>query len=214
MRRPAAEQWCAMKHASTRAVFEHWNVKRGARPAPGRSDIDPVAIAPALGDTFTLSTDFLDQLRFRLAGTRVCALFCREIKGEIFAELWGEKNRKAIEDVLAIVTGETTGIVTGLTGFADDGAIAELEMLLLPLARIGHARTSVIGVLAPAAAPLYWIGSKPVVDLELKTVRHLGAETTPPAAARFGSRVDGSPLQHGFTVYEGGLAETPTEQAG
>ena len=91
--------------------------------------------AQALGDTFLLSADFVDQLRFRLAGTRVCALFCRELKGEILAALWGDNSRKTIDDILAIVTGESEGVVTGLTGRAEDGAEIDLEMLLLPLVR-------------------------------------------------------------------------------
>ena len=80
-----------MKHPSTRAVFEYWNKKRGSRPAPERADIDPTEIRHALSDTFMLAADFVDQLRFRLAGTRVCALFGREIKGEAFAALWSEE---------------------------------------------------------------------------------------------------------------------------
>ena len=200
-----------MKHSSTRAVFDHWNEKRGNRAAPGRGEIDPVAISQALGDTFTLSADFVDQLRFRLAGTRVCALFCREIKGEILSELWSEKDRKTIEDVLSIVAAETAGVVTGLAGRAEDGASADLEMLLLPLARTGHARTSVLGVLAPAA-PLYWIGAKPIMSIELKTVRHLGADLVQVAGPSL-SVVEGTRLQHGFTVYTGGRAEGPAEQS-
>ncbi len=89
-----------MKHESTRALFDYWNEKRGTRPAPERADIDPAAIRHALGDTFMLAADFVDQLRFRLAGTRVCALFCREIKGEEFISLWDEKSRKLIDDLL------------------------------------------------------------------------------------------------------------------
>ncbi len=77
-----------MKHASTRALYGYWNERRGNRPAPERAEIDPAAIRHALGDTFMLAADFVDELRFRLAGTRVCALFCREIKGEAFSALW------------------------------------------------------------------------------------------------------------------------------
>ena len=58
-----------MKHASTRALFEYWNEKRGNRPAPEREDIDPIAIRHALGDTFMLAADFVNEQRFRLAGT-------------------------------------------------------------------------------------------------------------------------------------------------
>ena len=78
----------------------------GTARRPSAADIDPAAIRHALGDTFMLAADFVDQLRFRLAGTRVCALFCREIKGEAFAALWSENSRKSIDDLLAIVTDE------------------------------------------------------------------------------------------------------------
>jgi hypothetical protein len=201
-----------MKHASTRAVFNYWNERRVNRPAPGRADIDPAAIRHALGDTFMLSADFVDQLRFRLAGTRVCALFCREIKGEILADLWAEKSRKAIEDILSIVTTETAGAVTGLTGHAEDGATADLEMLLLPLARIGQARTGLMGVLAPTT-PAYWIGEKPIVEIELNTVRHLGSQADNLAAPLLAPSTEGGELRHGFTVYTGGRVETTSERA-
>jgi hypothetical protein len=198
-----------MKHASTRAVFAYWDQRRGHRPAPSRDDIDPVAIRQALGDTFLLSTDFVDQLRFRLAGTRICALFCRELKGEILTTLCGDNSRKTLEDALSIIAEESAGVVAGLTGHADDGATIELEMLLLPLVRVGHARTSVLGVLTPLA-PIYWIGAKPVLTLELATVRHLSSAT---AAPRFAAPLNGSQLHPGFTVYTGGLAKPGNERA-
>jgi hypothetical protein len=197
-----------MKHASTRAVFDYWNRKRGIRPAPERADIDPTEIRHALSDTFMLAADFVDQLRFRLAGTRVCALFGREIKGEAFAALWSETNRKAIDDLLAIVTDETTGAVAGLTGRTEDGAETDLELLLLPLAHIGHARIRALGVLAPTIPP-YWIGAKPVVELELGTLRHIGADMESRIAPRLVPAADSGRVRHGFVVYSGGR-ETPS----
>jgi hypothetical protein len=68
-----------VKHTSTRVVFEYWNRQRGQRSAPTRSEIDPAAIRHILGDTFMLAADVIDGIRFRLAGTRVCTLFGREI---------------------------------------------------------------------------------------------------------------------------------------
>jgi len=201
-----------MKHSSTRAVFAYWDERRGNRPAPTRANIDPVAIRHALGDTFMLSADFVDQLRFRLAGTRVCALFCREVKGEIVAELWAENSRKAIDEVLAIITTETEGVVAGLTGHAADGASAELEMLLLPLALTGPGRTGLIGVLAPTT-PTYWIGEKPIAEISLNTVRHLGAQSGNAAAPRLAPSADAGELRHGFTVYTGGRAESSAERS-
>ncbi len=202
-----------MKHQSTRAVFEYWNRKRGIRPAPLRTDIDPTDILHALGDTFMLAADFADQLRFRLAGTRVCALFAREIKGEAFADLWTESSRKAIDELLAIVTHEAVGMVAGLTAQTEDGAKADLELLLLPLAHTGHARIRAIGVLAPIKTP-YWLGAKPVTDLTLGTLRHTGADADIGIAPRLIPAASGSRVRHGFVVYSGGR-ETPSgEQTG
>ena len=105
-----------MKHASTKTVFAHWNTRRGARPAPARAEIDPVAIRHALGDTFILAADFAGELRFRLAGTRICALFCRELKGEAFGALWGETSRESIEHLITVVNNENIGAVAGVNG--------------------------------------------------------------------------------------------------
>jgi len=210
-----------MKHPSTRALFDYWTEKRGARAAPERADIDPAAIRHALGDTFMLAADFIDQLRFRLAGTRVCALFCREIKGEEFASLWSENSRKMIEDLLVVVDNEAVGAVAGLIGHTADGAQVDLEMLLLPLAHIGHARVRALGVLAPVVPP-YWLGEKPVVELELGTLRHIGSEIESFTAPRFAPLTspptaptnEDVQVRHGFVVYSGGRERPPGERTG
>jgi hypothetical protein len=123
-----------MKHKSTQAVYAYWNEKRGQRPAPERANFDPVAIRHVLGDTIMLSADFVNELRFRLAGTRVCALFCREIKSETLTGLWSAASRQSIEELLAIVTSETIGAVAGLTGRTADGDEVDLELRRSPTA--------------------------------------------------------------------------------
>jgi hypothetical protein len=200
-----------MKHASTQAVFEYWNKRRGTRKAPERGEIDPGDIRLALGDTFMLAADFVDQSRFRLAGTRVCALFCREIKGEVFSEAFREPSRKAVEELLTIVNGETVGVVAGLKAHTEEGHEAELEMLLLPLAHSGHARIRALGVLVPAAPP-YWLGEHAVTSIDMVTLRHIGPEVKSRAQPTFGRLADGSRLRHGFVVYSGGR-ETPSGDA-
>jgi hypothetical protein len=208
-----AQQVAAMKHASTRVLFDYWTKLRGTRAAPERGEIDPSEIRLALGDTFMLAADFVDQLRFRLAGTRVCALFCREIKGEVFSETFSAASRKSIEELLAIVNEETVGAVAGLVARTEDGHEAELEMLLLPLAHSGHARIRALGVLAPAVPP-YWLGEHAVAALDLVTLRHIGPEVKSHALPRFGRLEDGSRLRHGFVVHSGGRETPPGERTG
>ena len=82
-----------MKQASSRELFGYWAARRGKRTAPERGEIEPSAIRRALGDVFILEFDRRGGHPFRLAGTRVCALFGRELKNEPFLNLWDEETR-------------------------------------------------------------------------------------------------------------------------
>jgi hypothetical protein len=199
-----------MKHASTRALFAYWSKRRGARPAPDRADIDPGDIRHQLGDTFMLAADFADQLRFRLAGTRVCALFGREIKGERFIALWDEPSAAMIDALLTIVSQEQVGAVAGVTGHAEAGAAIDLELLLLPLNPSGPARIRALGVLATTTPP-YWLGETPLTALRLGAIRHVGHDDSNALGRDLRLAAD-APLQpaaadrtrHRFVVYSGG----------
>jgi hypothetical protein len=100
-----------MRHSASRALFAHWNERRGTRPLPERDDIEPAAIRAALGDIFILGVDPGEDLRFRVAGTRVCALFGRELKGEGFIALWNAGHQSAMQRLLAIVGEEEIGVL-------------------------------------------------------------------------------------------------------
>ncbi|HET7806161.1 MAG TPA: PAS domain-containing protein [Pseudolabrys sp.] len=196
-----------MKHGSTRLIFDYWNRQRGERSAPTRSEIDPAAIRLALGDTFMLAADFVEGIRFRLAGTRVCALFGREIKGERFNALWSEASRAQIANIVGIAVNEATGAVAGVTGRTEKGDETELELLLLPVSGDGRTRVRALGSLAPLKPP-YWLGEEPVVELELQTLRHVGAAQTESEVAQFRSGA-GQHTRHGFLVYSGGREIRP-----
>jgi hypothetical protein len=200
-----------MKHASTREVFDYWNELRGNRIAPERGDIEPGAIRRVLRDTFILALDSSGH-RFRLAGTRVCALFCRELKGETFIHLWAKSEQAAIRDQVAVVADESEGFVAGADGRNADGSLIDLELLLLPLVHRDRSQARLLGVLAPISTP-YWLGATPVEKLAVGTVRHLGLATQPAAAPHLVPASE-SPLpwpateegrpRRGFVIYTGG----------
>jgi hypothetical protein len=202
-----------MRHSSTRELFAYWNERRGERPAPERADIDPVAIRHVLGDIFMLAADFVDEQRFRLAGTRVCALFTRELKGESFTALWDEPSGRLIQNLLSVIAEENTGAVAGVTGQTADGDTVELELLLLPLAHHGLARIRALGVLTPAEKP-YWIGEKPIASLELGQLRHVGPGVDELGGRRFVTAGPGVRVRRGLMIYQGGRAGSPNEKAG
>ena len=72
----------------SRAVRAIGTSAAATRLAPERADIEPGAIRQVLGDTFVLEVDGRASHPFRIAGTRLCALFGRELKGESFIKLW------------------------------------------------------------------------------------------------------------------------------
>lgn len=202
-----------MKHSSSRQLFAYWDKQRGKRAAPDRAEIDPAAIRHALGDTFVLAADFIDDQRYRLAGTRLCALFGRELKGESFRTSWSPSSRDQLLVALTEVSAESAGLVAGVRGVNAQGDATDLELLLLPLAHRGHARVRAIGVLAALETP-YWIGERPITELTLGTVRHIGAEIAPVSPRIFTSGQAAGQLRRGFMVYQGGRAGPPSEKAG
>jgi hypothetical protein len=163
-----------MKQDATRALFDYWNALRGTRPAPERSDIDPGAIRSCLANTFVLTFDPDHGHPFRIAGTSVCALFGAELTRKPFEALWAADARPAIRELMQTVTEDMEGVVAGVTGHNEAAETVGLEMILLPLAGSDGSAGRVLGGLT-AAAPPYWLGTRPVQSLHLGELRFTGA---------------------------------------
>jgi len=192
-----------MKQASSRELFGYWVARRGERPAPERGEIEPSAIRRALGDVFILEFDRHQGHPFRLAGTRVCALFGRELKNERFIDLWGAGSRAALADLLDVVADEATGVVAAAKGRTAEGWAQDLELVLLPLAHRGDTHSRMIGALAPLTAP-FWLGAARLGGLTLGNIRHLDPALETPTAARLVAGSVTAARRATFTVYEGG----------
>jgi len=190
-----------MKHAASRELYAYWEDRRGQRPAPERGEIEPGAIRQVLSDAFILALDGGAGHPFRLAGTRVCALFGRELKGESFIGLWAAASQPVLRDLLAVLNDERVGTVAGVTASNDIGEPIELELLLLPLAANRPSLARTIGVLAPLNIP-HWLGASPIGALTLGSHRHIGAEIKVRLLPRFMTPRGRNRL----VVYQGGRA--------
>jgi len=198
-----------MKHAASRELYAYWEEKRGKRPAPERSEIEPGAIRGVLSDSFILALDRSAGHPIRLAGTRMCALFGRELKGESFLALWGAASRSIIGSLLAILSDESTGTVAGVTAQNGTGDPIDLELLLLPLETRRPLFARTIGVLAPLKVPP-WLGETPIGPLTLGSRRHVGAAFEKRLLPRFMTPRG----RRGFVVYQGGRSDRPAEDEG
>jgi hypothetical protein len=194
-----------MKHPSVRELYHYWNAQRGPRTAPERSDIEPGAIRRALADTFILSYDATSGHSFRIAGTRLCAAFGRELRGAAFVNLWDQESARTINDLVGAVTRECVGAVAGARGCNADGEVLDFELVLLPLRHETATDARVLGALAPQELP-YWFGMNPVGKLALGTIRYLGHEDTQNVDSSEDTLPTGGRIRHGLIVYDGGQA--------
>lgn len=167
-----------MKHPSSRELFQYWTTLRGLRRAPERDEIDPGALRKVLGDSFVLTVDDRAGHPVRLAGTRLCGLFCRELKDSPFVELWDEESRPLLRSLVAGVTDEAVGVVIGASGLTAGEPPLPLEMVLLPLAHRGSLHARLLGVLAPLQVP-YWLGIERVTAVSIGTFRNLTPRPSP-----------------------------------
>ncbi len=167
-----------MKHAATRELYDYWQRLRGNRPAPDRSEIEPSDIRRILGDTFILEASSRNEYRFRLAGTRVCALYGRELKGRDFMSLWTGKDRDAVATLLAAVSQDAAAAVFGADGRSAHDRTLPCELLLLPIRQKGEGWTRILGSLAPMDDP-YWIGIHPIMSQSVTSLRLIWPDERP-----------------------------------
>ena len=167
-----------MKHSSTRELYEYWQRLRGSRPAPDRTEIEPSDIRRVLGDTFILEVASRTDYRFRLAGTRVCALYGRELKGRDFLSFWKGKDRDAVATLLAAVSQDAGAAVVGINARAAHDRDIACEILLLPIRQKDGGFSRILGSLAPMEDP-YWIGIHPVVSQAIVSLRLIWLDERP-----------------------------------
>lgn len=159
-----------MKNPSTRLVFDYWDTLRGERSAPERGEIEPGALRHALADTFVLENEPIGPV-FRLAGTRLCALFGRELRGRAFTALWPDVEAQGdMRRLVQTVMDEAAGAVAGLTAQTQNGASVHLELLLLPLRYRGRTHARILGALSPALSP-EWLGLDTLDSMRMISLR-------------------------------------------
>lgn len=166
-----------MQQEATIALFQYWNRLRDGRPAPLRSEVEPADIKRLLADTFILEADGRDEAIFRLAGTRLCAIYGRELKGFAFPSLWRARDYKMIFGLVKGVFRERSVAVMTFDGISRSGRSVTFEMALLPL-DAGRDSPRCLGLIT-ACERAFWLGADPVVDAHVQSVRVVDPDRDP-----------------------------------
>ncbi|MGB3813927.1 MAG: PAS domain-containing protein [Shinella sp.] len=138
-----------MQTRAATALFDYWTRQRGEHAVPLRATIEPVAIAAILPDVFILEYGRLQPPRFRLAGTRFCAQFGRELKGTDFAGLFAPDQRGRVVQIAQNVMAQAAPAILDIQLVDGTAETTDAEVVLLPMATSGNAADRIIGSFAP-----------------------------------------------------------------
>jgi hypothetical protein len=172
-----------MKHSASRELYEYWNRVRGNDRAPHRGAIEPSDIRRVLADTFILEVATREDYRVRLAGTRVCSIYCRELEGTNFFDLFQAEDRSAMQTLAAAVTEDGAAAVVTVEAKTARGQELAAELILLPLRHSGPDFDRVLGSLAALERP-YWLGTEAVERQTIASLRLIWPDEAP----RYGRR--------------------------
>lgn len=150
-------------------LFQYWDKLRGKRPAPQRAEIEPTDIKALLPSTFILERDARGEAVFRLAGTGLCAIYGRELKGHSFSSLWAERDQHLIARLARHALDELSVTVVAFEGLSREGRINSFELVILPLeGERGAARA--LGLVQPLMKP-YWLEADPIEENRIDSFR-------------------------------------------
>ena len=153
-----------MHSRTTMELFQYWNAVRGDRDLPRRDEIDPAHIRSLLPDLFILQKQASGDICFRLAGTRVCALFGRELRDRQFADLWLDSEADAVTRTADQVMTQCTSMLLYARGATEAGDELDVELLLAPLASPDGTNDRLLGALSALDRPA-WLHMKPLAHL-------------------------------------------------
>mgnify|MGYP000365616095 CR=1 FL=1 len=164
-----------MRHKETVGLFDYWNEIRRDRDAPLRSEISPAALGRLLPSVMLLERRDDGEIVFRLAGTRICSLRCRELKGGLFANLFRDADHGALGKILhSVDSNKALAVLDAFAGKADKHG-TPVEIALFPLA---DETTRILGIASPKREP-YWLGAEPA-KLELRGIRYIDPRSNLP----------------------------------
>ena len=192
-----------MQQPTSRQLYAYWDGLRNGRIAPRRFEIDPARIASLLHEIFIAECTGLLEFRFRLAGTKICQQFGRELRGVDFLGLWSAEDRDAMASLVRNV--QTDGAVAHgvFHGFSPTHRKASFEFTLMPLIHTDLAINRLLGAIT-AIEPPFWLGTEPLTSFEVSELHLHWPDGTPAFMTNGGAEIIRlSPRR--FHVVEGGL---------
>lgn len=128
-------------------VLVYWSKLKRGNPLPVRTELQPAALKNRLPDLFLLGWEETD-LKFRLAGTRICEMFGTELRQANFLHIFQSDNRSQVTDAVLNAVTLRQGCRMAVDA-SNQSRLREYEMLLLPLNSPEGVCDRILGSLIP-----------------------------------------------------------------
>jgi hypothetical protein len=163
-------------HPGSRHLFRQWEMLRAERACPTREDFDFGQLKTIMPDMVVIDRDYLrSSFKFRLAGTRVCALFNRNLTGGAVLDGWDSFESDLMSKHLMTVINQQQPAVVRMRLTTDRSQVVAAEMLALPVQMRDSHRIQVVGGLFPFRAAST-LGHTGITARELVSARVIWTE--------------------------------------
>jgi hypothetical protein len=189
-------------HPGSRQLFRYWEMLRAERACPMRDEINLKAIEQIVPDLVVIERDHLrNGLKYRLAGTAVCALFNRNMTSTSVFEGWDHFETEVLSRHLQTTLNQQQPTVIRMRFTTNLGQVVGAELLALPVQLSGSSRMQIFAGLFPFQ-PAHTLAHAAITDRTISSARIIWTEHLVPMP------LDASPrrqptLRH-FEVIQGG----------
>ncbi len=137
-------------HPSSRALFRWWETMRAESAAPHRALLDLKQVGELVPNLFIIERDRPRHgYRWRLAGTRICELYRRELTGSDVFSGWDNFERETVRRLLDGVAGRLQPAIMRLRLHTSLSQTIGAEWIALPLQPQNRTGIQVFGGLFP-----------------------------------------------------------------
>ncbi len=163
-------------HPGSRQLFRHWEMLRAERACPTRDEFTFEPIKAIMPDLMVIDRDYLrNSFRYRLAGTRLCNLFNRNLTATNVLAGWDSFENDVISRHLLTVINQKQPAVIRMRFTTDRGQVVAAELLAIPVQMRGSHRVQIIGGLFPFRAAQS-LGHTSIVKQEMASARVIWTE--------------------------------------
>ncbi len=166
-------------HPSSRILFRFWESARGEMAAAKKQDLDLKKIAKILPNLCILERD-LDKpaYKWRLAGTRICQIWGKELTGANVLEGWPEFEKQTMASGFDMVVAGLQPCVARFRAVNNRGSEVGIEFIAFPIQDSHSGAIQILGAVVPFRTP-DWLGTQSLVGFELSSMRKIWTDSIP-----------------------------------